>query len=106
MYEYKAKVLRVVDGDTIDAEVNLGFNIKAEMKFRLAHINAPEMNTNEGKNAKLVLAERIENKEVTILSLKDRKEKYGRYLAVIVSDNININEWLVQQNLAVKYEGV
>ena len=106
-YEYKAKVLRVVDGDTIDAEVDLGFHIKMEMKLRLAGINAPEMNTVEGKKSRAALMSLIEGQDVTIFTIKDRQEKYGRYLAVVITmkDHKNINEWLVEQNLAVKYNG-
>jgi micrococcal nuclease len=105
MYEYKAKIIRVIDGDTIDAEVDLGFNIKMVMKIRLAGINAPEMNTQEGKRTKDALLTLIEGENVTLLSIKDKQEKYGRYLGVIVKDNKNVNEWLVEQNMAVRYNG-
>lgn len=103
MYEYSAKILRVIDGDTVEAEVDLGFHLKSTMRFRLAGINTPEMNTVEGKKAKSTLLAMIEGKTVTILTLKDKQEKYGRYLAVIMLDNKNINDWLVEQNLAVRY---
>lgn len=103
MYEYQAKVLRVVDGDTIDAEVDLGFHIKMVMKIRLAGINAPEMDTDSGKKTKAQLVTLLENQTITLLTIKDKQEKYGRYLGVIVKDKQNINEWLVEQKLAVRY---
>jgi|694.fasta_scaffold03931_6 micrococcal nuclease len=103
MYEYQAKVTRVVDGDTIEAEVDLGFHIKMNMKIRLAGINAPEMNTVEGRKLKAELITLLEDKTVTLLTVKDKQEKYGRYLGIIVKDKQNINEWLVEQKMAVRY---
>jgi micrococcal nuclease len=105
MFEYEAKILRVIDGDTVEAEVDLGFRVKMTMKLRLATINAPEISTAEGKKTKAVLVNAIEGKKVTILSLKDKQEKYGRYLAHIICDKVFINEWLVEQKLAEKYNG-
>jgi micrococcal nuclease len=105
MYEYRAKIIRVVDGDTVDAEIDLGFHIKTTMKLRLAGINSPELNTQEGKKSKSVLLSLIEGENVTIQTIKDKQEKYGRYLAVIIKDSKNVNEWLVEQNLAVRYNG-
>lgn len=103
MYEYQAKILRVVDGDTVEAEVDLGFHIKMNMSIRLAGINAPEMKTVEGKKTKAELITLLEDKTVTILTLKDKQEKYGRYLGIIMKGNQNINEWLVEQKMAVRY---
>ncbi len=103
MYDYQAKVLRVIDGDTIDAEVDLGFHIKMVMKIRLAGINAPEMNTVEGKKTKAELITLLEDQTITLLTFKDKQEKYGRYLGVVIKDKQNINEWLVEQKLAVRY---
>jgi micrococcal nuclease len=105
MFEYQAKILRVIDGDTVEAEVDLGFNIKMNMKLRLAGINAPEMTTPEGKESKVALVTMIEGKTVTVLSQKDKQEKYGRYLATILCDRISINEWLVEHKLAERYIG-
>jgi micrococcal nuclease len=104
MYEYQAKVIRVVDGDTIEVEVDLGFHIKMNMKIRLAGINAPEMSTAEGKKTKAEMIHLLEDQTVTLLTIKDKQEKYGRYLGVIVKNKQNINEWLVEQKLAVRYD--
>lgn len=103
MYEYQAKVIRVIDGDTVDVEVDLGFHIKTTMKIRLAGINAPEINTVEGKKTKSELLSLIEDQTVTLLTIRDKQEKYGRYLGVIIKDKTNINDWLVEQKMAVRY---
>jgi endonuclease YncB( thermonuclease family) len=56
MYEYMAKVTRVIDGDTIEVEIDLGFKIKHTTILRLSGINAPELRTPEGVAAKRYLA--------------------------------------------------
>ncbi len=109
MYEYNAKVLKIVDGDTLDVSVDLGFSMKFEMRIRMYGINAPETRTKDlaektcGLKTKNRLAELLENKDVVIKTIKDEKEKYGRYLATILLAGIDINEQLVSEGLAVKY---
>ncbi len=56
MYNYNAKCIRVVDGDTIDAEIDLGFDVKVKKRIRLAGINAPESRTRNKVEKKLGLA--------------------------------------------------
>jgi micrococcal nuclease len=86
MYEYSCSIIKVVDGDTVDAQVDLGFDISIKLRFRLAWINAPEMNTEEGKAAKLRLMELLPVATIcNVRTLKDKREKYGRYLADIQS---------------------
>ena len=81
MYEYKATVIKVVDGDTLHLNIDLGFNINYNKQIiRLARINAPEL---------------LCNKQVTIKTIKDTKDKYGRYLAEVYLEDLNINEYAV-----------
>ena len=89
MYTYNANILRVVDGDTVTAEVDLGFSIKRKEKFRIAEFDAPESwrpKTNSerahGNEAKSRAKELLENQEVTIKTGK--QGKYGRYIAYII----------------------
>lgn len=106
MYEYSAIVLKCVDGDTVDAQLDLGFNVYIKERFRLIGINAPEMH-GESKVAGLVtqarLKELIEGKIVTIQSHK--VEKYGRWLARIWLPKTleSVNDLLVRENLATPY---
>jgi len=107
MYEYNARVVKVYDGDTITAKVDLGFKVSFEEKFRLAGINTPEIRGEE-REAGLVsrdrLRELILDKDVIITTYKDKKGKYGRYIGDIklVTDNdvIFVNDWLVDEGLA------
>lgn len=103
MYEYQAKVIRVVDGDTIDVLVDLGFHINIEMKVRLQGINAPELKEDAGKTARDYLFSRLYNKSVIIKTERDRQEKYGRFLATVLLDGQNINEELVANGYAKDY---
>jgi len=111
MYEYRAKVLSVYDGDTITVLVDLGFNTFRKIKIRLYGINTPELKSKDenerklAKKAKLVLQNKILNKDIIIKTFKDKKGKYGRYLAEIYVNNININELMVKQGFAKPYFG-
>ena len=84
MYEYRARVTDVYDGDTITCEVDLGFRFAAKkMKFRLYGINTPEVRgpeRPEGLKVRDWLRERILGKDVIIKTYKDGTGKYGRWL--------------------------
>ena len=105
MYEYKVTILKVIDGDTIDAKVDLGFRVSMEMRFRLAGINAPELSTQSGKASKARLQEWLPVGSIaTVRSQKDRQEKYGRYLGTFYDlDGHDINARMVMEGLAVPY---
>lgn len=107
MYQYKAKIIDVYDGDTVTALVDLGFLSFREMKLRLYGIDTPELRGAEkieGRKVRDIVREMILDKEVTINSYKDKQGKYGRYLAtIILEDGLNINEWLVENGHAKPY---
>jgi micrococcal nuclease len=113
MYEYGCKVTRVVDGDTIDVDLDLGFDIIYKCRVRLYGIDTPESRTRNkdekvrGKLAAKFLQDAISNGKNVILQtqLKDSKGKFGRVLASVVVDEININQQMVTNHLAVRYEG-
>jgi micrococcal nuclease len=107
MFEYSAKVVKVVDGDTIDFEVDLGFGIKKVDRFRLSGINTPEMRGPEkeaGRAAKMFVIGMLEGARITIFTKKDKQGKYGRYLADvwIVSLAESLNDLLVETGHAVE----
>lgn len=105
MYEYAATIARVVDGDTVHAEVDFGCDTYRRMTLRLYGINAPELNTAAGKEARAFLAEMVEGRAVTLHTVKDRTEKYGRYLATlfIAGKQQSVNETMVATGHAVPY---
>ncbi|WP_047547986.1 thermonuclease family protein [Psychroserpens sp. Hel_I_66] len=106
MYHYKAKIIAVYDGDTVTALVDLGFLHFQEMKLRLFGIDTPELRGEEREQGMVVrdlLREMILDKEVEIHSYKDKQGKYGRYLATIVIDGLDINRWLLDEGHAQPY---
>lgn len=112
MYQYKAKVDRVVDGDTMDVTIDLGFKITTHQRIRLAGINTPETynvksNSEEYKKgmiAKQFVIQRItdNNNEVIVETNKDTG-KYGRYIGtILLADNpTSLNDELVEKGFAV-----
>ncbi|NNM22882.1 MAG: thermonuclease family protein [Flavobacteriaceae bacterium] len=106
MYNYKAHIKAVYDGDTVTAVVDLGFLHYQEMKLRLYGIDTPELRGPEREQGLIVrdiLREMILDKEVEIHSYKDKQGKYGRYLATIILDGLNVNQWLVDNGHAQEY---
>jgi micrococcal nuclease len=103
----------VVDGDTIDVVLDLGFSILHKCRVRLYGIDTPESRTRDkdekarGKIAGKYLKDAIKNgKEIVLQTkMKDSKGKFGRVLANVVVDGININQALVTNHLAVRYFG-
>lgn len=104
MYEYSGVLLRVVDGDTLYCQADLGFKVFIKEKFRLSRIDCPEMNTVEGKTAK-AFVEQFTNATVRIISRG--QDKYGRWLAeVFVTVNgteRNLNDYLIETGHAKPY---
>lgn len=104
MYKYKAIVLKITDADTIYLRVDLGFRTYIEETFRLYGINAPELNTEGGKLAKSEVEKLLPiGCQVVVDTHKDRREKFGRWLATIKYKRKNINQYLVKNGFAVPY---
>tara|TARA_R110000851_G_scaffold252527_1_gene405035 strand:+ start:2450 stop:2803 length:354 start_codon:yes stop_codon:yes gene_type:complete len=114
MYEYKAKCTKIVDGDTIDASIDLGFDVTVHKRIRLAGINAPESRTRDLEEKKLGLAAKSRLTELLgdgdfVLESKE-VGKYGRVLGTLHKYNdgelgVNLNETLVKEGYAVEYDG-
>jgi endonuclease YncB( thermonuclease family) len=107
MYEYKAYVERVVDGDTVDLTIDLGFHTYVVKRVRLSRINAPERFTEEGKLAKAFVENALAvGMEVVVQTQLDSKDKYGRILGEIFIDkHFSLNEMMLMNGLAVPYNG-
>jgi len=121
MYEYKIKSIdHLVDGDTFDCTVDLGFNISHKIRVRMYGINTPESRTRDLEEKKRGLAskERLHtllssgfvDGNGLILATKE-KGKYGRYLGIVYRqrkddvEKLNINECLIKEGFAVEYFG-
>lgn len=106
LYTYRAHIAAVYDGDTVTAVVDLGFHILQKMTLRLYGIDTPELRGEErpqGIVARDRLRELILHKDVMIRTYRDKREKYGRYLATIYIDGVDVNVLLVAEGLAREY---
>lgn len=122
MYTYRAKVLRVIDGDSLQALVDLGFHIKIEIRFRLLGVDTPELRPRKGKHfeteaerqiiieaakkARDFVRDVIENKTVRIET--EKSDSFGRFLARVwytVGDTeVELNQDLLDRGLAEVYK--
>ena len=113
MYEYAIKeVVRVVDGDTVDLNIDLGFSLFKKERVRLAGIDTPESRTRDleekafGLEAKEFLERRLSDGVDSGLRVKTEKDgKYGRMLGWIYCGQMNINNEMVQRGYAWEYDG-
>ena len=108
LYTYKARCISVYDGDSVTLDVDLGFNHwMLNQKIRLLGIDTPEIRGPERPEG-LVSAERlrglIEGKDVIMVSHRDRAGKFGRWLATIYANEINVNQLLIDEGLAEIYK--
>ena len=111
MYIYNAKIINIVDGDTIDLFIDLGFDIHHEIRLRLNGIDAPEIRTKDLEEKKLGLEakEYIQklcekyNYKCTVKTIKDKKGKYGRYLGDIYFGDESLSLLLISEGYAKKY---
>ena len=112
MYTYKVKnIISIYDADTVHVQVDLGFNIEFAIKVRLAWINAPEVRGDEREFGLIsrdwlrerLLSAELEKRDIFIKTIKDKTEKYGRYLGEIYIDSLDtrsINDELVFEGFA------
>ena len=116
MHTYNAELARVVDGDTVDARIDLGFNVWIKRRIRLYGINTPETRTRDKAEKKLGLAAKKRLQDILVNNkrkfvLKSHGDgKYGRCLGemFLTSDEVSevsINKMLVQEGHAVEYFG-
>ena len=111
MYEYRATVDRIVDADTLDLNISLGFGVHKKERIRLARVDAWEVRGDEriqGTKAKEFVEDILHAvNEVTITTMKDKKGKYGRYIAEVLipyeGSNKNLGDLLIEKGHATEY---
>lgn len=105
MYQYKAFVENVVDGDTVDLKIDLGFDIWHNIRVRLIGIDTPEKWFDYGKVVKSYVTEKLQGKDVTIQT--EKADKYGRYLVEVFTSDIegSFNQHLIDVGMAKSYGG-
>ena len=114
MYEYTAKLKRVVDGDTVDAYIDLGFKVHVDKRIRFMGIDTPESRTRDltekryGLGAKHRLIEMLEENDNIFVVKSHGTGKYGRVLGELFhhpEDDYSINQMLIDEGHAVAYFG-
>ena len=116
MYEYRVKkVTGVVDGDTIDVEIDLGFNVSYAQRVRLAGIDTPESRTTDkfekslGLEAKEYLKSKLKDAKLIVIKTEkpDSSEKYGRILGwlYVDGDTVSVNDHMIEDGYAWGYLG-
>ena len=123
MYHYRVKLLKVVDGDTVDVDVDLGFDVwLRNQRIRLYGIDTPESRTRDKEEKRFgirakqhlshMIATEIEHgalvgadtkKQISLQSLG--RGKFGRILGVLFVDGVNVNEKMIEDHHAVAYHG-
>jgi len=111
MYIYNAKCIKVVDGDTIDAQIDLGFDTHKVIRIRLVGINAPESRTRDleektrGLAAKQFVIDILKKHHNNFILHSQGVGKYGRCLGEIFLGDVKLNELLITEGHATAYNG-
>ena len=119
MYEYRCKVTRVVDGDTVDVDIDLGFGVWLHKeRVRLHGIDTPESRTRDLEEKKYGLIAKQKIKDFmpvgsmqTLVTTKDKAGKFGRILGKFLiydkttDSEMTINYWMIREHHEVAYHG-
>jgi len=109
MYEYQASLMSIHDGDTVWMHVDLGCRITLDMELRLDGVDAPELRTNAGDLALSWITQWFKDNPApyTVRTVKDKKEKWGRYLATVICPKTaaTLNTDLISSGNAKAYFG-
>ena len=114
MFTYQATVLRIIDGDTVDVDIDLGFSVwLKKQRVRMMGIETPESRTRDKEEKVRGLLSKKKLTElcpvgsiVQLMTAKDKnKGKFGRILGTLVVDGVDVNQWLIENNYAVPYLG-
>ena len=108
-FKYAAKVIKVIDGDTIDCVIDLGFYVSTHERFRLYGIDTPEKTSKNATVKKLAfdaskyVTDTIQGKDIILECFG--KDKYGRWLAIVTFNDVNLNDHLIELGFAKAYLG-
>jgi len=109
---YPCKLIKIIDGDSLIVDIDLGFDIVLKSQsVRLDGIDTPEIHSpdlieqKQGALSKQALIDLTLFSNLILQVSKNDRDKYGRILAIMISNGVNVNEHLSLHNYAVKYEG-
>lgn len=114
IFAYQVKsIKKIIDGDTFDCILDLGFDVLLEARVRMAGIDTPESRTRDkvekkfGLASKAYLKDKMNKAENIIVrtELDNEKGKFGRVLGTVYLDGVNINQQMIDEGYAVGYHG-
>lgn len=106
-YVYKAKVEKIIDGDTIEVTIDLGFLLTTRRRLRLLRVNTAEIHAqdqfvrNKANEAKERMTELLTGQNILIRT--EKADSFGRFLAEVWLNDLNVNDWLLKEGLAVSF---
>ena len=111
-YSYRVKsIKKVIDGDTFDCIMDLGFDVLLEARVRMMGMDTPESRTRDleekkfGFLAKEWLTDHLSDSIIITTVVDNEKGKFGRILGTVWAEGININEQMIDEHMAVRYHG-
>ena len=116
MYEYKARLVRVIDGGTIDADIDMGFQVHIDQRIKLFGVYAPDPKSHDTEERERGLASKnrlieILPKEIIVQTMLNKRGKFGRILADVIVYHSAQDRWcgateiMIQEGYGVKYHG-
>lgn len=113
LHTYRCEILRVLDGDTVDVNVDLGFGVFTRQRLRMYGVNSPEKDTEAGKEALQFVSQLLYGaSEVLIRTMKqsgrskaEKREKFGRYLVHLVVDGYPLTDLIIAAGHGKAYFG-
>ena len=100
-YRYRARVVRVLDGDTYELDIDLGFHVSVRLPVRLYGWNCQELLTTAGVSARIRASELLASGPIVIETYKDR-QSFARWLATVYVDGVDIGQALAKSGHATK----
>ena len=113
MYEYKARLVRVIDGGTIDADIDMGFQVHIDQRIKLFGVNAPDPKSYDTEERERGLASKnrlieILPKEIIVQTMLNKRGKFGRILGIVMykeehGEIVNVNDLIISEGFATRY---
>lgn len=98
VFQYEAKVVRVIDADTLELDVDLGFHVHVVIEGRINGVDAPEMSTEAGIRARQAVVDLVGlAKTVTVASVRDRRS-FARWVVDVEVDDLMLASWLISHS--------
>ena len=113
MYEYKARLVRVIDGGTIDADIDMGFQVHIGQRIKLFGVNAPDSKSHDKVEREKGIASKnrlieLLPKEIIVQTMLNKRGKVGRILGIVFikeehGELTNINDLIIKEGFAIRY---